>query len=833
MQITFPRTLGQKTSEKYALAFGLGFLSLLIVLLPLMIMDRGYFIYYGDFVSQQLPFYELANDAVRNGQFGWNWYTDLGGSFIGSYAFYLFGSPFFWLSVLLPKSWVLYSIPWLLSLKHGIASLTAYAYIRRFVQNKNAAVIGGLLYAFSGFQTFNLFFNHFQDVTALFPLMLIAMEELVNNNRRGWFAVIVAVMAVNNYFFFTGQVTFLVLYFFMRCNCRDFHVNMKKFLALGIEAVLGVCIACIVLLPAAMAVMGNSRVSYALVGQDMLFYSDKTRIMRIIQSFFMIPDAPARPNLFSTDNGKWASIGGYLPMFSMAGVIAFMGHRKKHWATRLTWLCIFCAFVPFFNSMFYMFNGSYYARWYYMPILIMAMMTAHALDDQEIRWKRGISVCAVMLIVFSVISFLPVNVAPDGEEKTLRYFEFANIPTYFGVVIGLSILLWTGSYCVILLRARKRPFLQKAVILTAAACVISTATVVYFGRSIGPDGDTYIETAIRGDEKISISYETDEDDYFRIDISENYDNYPMFWGLSSMRTFHSTVSVSIMEFYDSIGITRDVASRAEPKHYTLRSLFSVKYYFERVEDIDPEKPFEMPGFTYLKTENGFNIYENEYFIPMGFTYDTYVTQDMLEGRTDMTRERLLIHSLVLTPEQAETYQDIIQPADAASYTPSEEAYLEYCKAHAAESCENFTYDSSHFSGTITLSQPKLVFFSVPYDKGWTATVNGEPVTVENVSGGFMAVRCEAGENEIVFRYDTPGLKAGVCITLGGILLLAVYIALSKPLFVSRHYRHTHSYEYMPAADVRAARHYTQELAEAFQNKENTNEREEDADGTSE
>ena len=49
------------------------------------------------------------------------------------------------------------------------------------------ASIGGLLYAFSGFQLFNIFFNHFQDVTAFFPLLLIAMEELVSQNRRGVF----------------------------------------------------------------------------------------------------------------------------------------------------------------------------------------------------------------------------------------------------------------------------------------------------------------------------------------------------------------------------------------------------------------------------------------------------------------------------------------------------------------------------------------------------------------------------------------------------------------------------------------------------------------------
>lgn len=826
MQIAFPKRLGNSTNEKYALAFGLGFLSLLIVLLPLMLMDQGYFIYYGDFVSQQLPFYELANDAVRAGQFGWNWYTDLGGSFIGSYAFYLFGSPFFWLSVLLPKSFVLYSIPWLLCLKHGVASLTAYAYIRRFVQNKNAAVIGGLLYAFSGFQMFNLFFNHFQDVTALFPLMLIAMEELVNNNRRGWFAVIVAVMAMNNYFFFTGQVVFLVIYFFMRSGCRDFHVNMKKFLALGIEAVLGVLIACIVLLPSALAVMENSRVSSSLFGQDILFYSDKTRIARIIQSFFMIPDAPARPNLFSTESGKWASIGGYFPLFSMAGVIAFMGQQKKHWASKLTWLCIICAFIPILNAMFYMLNGAYYARWYYMPLLIMAMMTAHALDNRDIHWKRGISVCALMLTIYGIIFFLPSR---DNEEKVTEFFAFANIPAYFWIVMLACVLCLAGCIWVIRLRHEKRPFFQKAVILTAAACTVCTGTMVYFGKCIGTDADKYIETGIRGEEHLSISYENDEADYFRVDISENYDNYPMFWGLSSMRTFHSTVSVSIMDFYDSIGITRDVASRAEPKHYTLRGLFSVKYYFEREEDADPEKPLSIPGFTYLKTENGFNIYENEYFIPMGFSYDTYVTEEMLEGRIDSTRERLLIHSLILTPEQAETYKDIITPADAASYTPSQDAYLDYCRAHAEESCKNFAYDADHFSGTISLAQPKLVFFSVPYDKGWSAQVNGEPVKVERVSGGFMAVRCEAGENDIVFTYRTPGLKAGCFLTLGGVLLLAVYLALGKSLFASRHRRHIHSYDYSPVSGVRAANAYTQSLIQGMQH---TEERKEDADGTS-
>lgn len=784
------------SGEKYCTAFGAGFLSLFIILLPLLCMDKGYFIYYGDFVSQQLPFYKLANDAVRSGGlFGWNWYTDLGSSFLGSYAFYLTGSPFFWLTTILPKNWVLYAIPWLLCLKHGIASMTAYAYIRRFVQKPETAVIGGLLYTYSGFQLFNLFFNHFQDVTAFFPLMLIAMEELINRNRRGWFAATVALMAVMNYFFFAGQVIFLILYFLIRCKSQDFHVTVKKFFMLAIEAVLGVCIACVALLPAALAVLTNNRVSEYLFGQDIVIYSDKTKIFRIIQSFFMIPDPPARTILFQSQYAKWSSIGGYLPLFSMAGVIAFMTQKKKHWASRLILICTLCAFIPVLNSMFYMLNAAYYARWYYMPLLIMAMMTAYALDNYEINWKYGMRICLIMLGVFGVISLLPVK-----EDDEVKFFKFTSIPVYFYIALGISGLCWAGAYYILKLRSQKKLSSEKALALTVASCIACTGTIVYFGKAIGTNAKDYIQTGIHGAENLSVSYQNDEADYFRIDISENYDNYPMFWGLSSMRCFQSVVSPSIMDFYKSIGITRDVASRAEPEHYTLRGLFSVKYYFNHHEeksdsDKEEQKEFEMPGFSYYKTENNFDIYKNDYYIPMGFTYDKFVREQALEEKQNTVREKLLLHALILNDEQAKAYQDILtEIKDISSVSLNKQQYLYDCQLHIAEACHDFSYDSKGFSAQIALSQPKLVFFSVPYDKGWSAQVNGTPVQIENVNGGFMAIRCEEGQNQIVFSYHLPGLKAGICITIAGLLLLALYLTAGKKFFADKAYSLSYDYQ---------------------------------------
>lgn len=813
MSNSFAGLRNRGSGEKYGTVFLLGFLSMFIVLVPLMILDKGYFIYYGDFVSQQLPFYFHANDVVHSGGLlGWDWGTDLGSSFLGSYAFYLTGSPFFWLSTILPQNMVLYAIPWLLCLKHAVAALTAYGYIRHFVRNKQAAVIGGLLYAFSGFQVFNIFFNHFQDVTAFFPLLLIAMEELVNNNRRGWFAACVALMAVINYFFFTGQVVFCILYFLVRLNCRDFQIDLKKFFALAMEAVIGVCIACVVLLPAAMAILANERVSQSLYGQDMILYNDKTRILRIIQSFFMIPDAPARPNLLSTESAKWASIGGYLPLFSMAGVITFMKDKKKHWATILTWVCILCAFVPILNSAFYMFNGSYYARWYYMPILIMAMMTAYALDNAAMKWRTGLISCAAVLGVFFVMAFLPTR----GQDGKPEFFKFAKMYPYFFVVMAMCLLCWLGLYSLYCWRKEGRAWMQRAVWLTTAACIVCTGTVVYFGKVIGIDGETYRETAIYGAEKISVSYENDEDSYFRVDISENLDNYPMFWGLSCMRCFQSVVNPSIMDFYESIGISRDVASRADVSSYTLRGLFSVKYYFDQIkDDVEEQEAPALPGFVFDREENGFRIYRNDYYIPIGFAYDYYVTDKVLEGKADGVKERVLIKALVLDEEQAGKYADIIEDISQSMLTVSEEQYLEECTLRRAQSCTDFTYDSKGFAANITLDTPRLVFFSVPYESGWTASVNGSPVDVERVSNGFMAIRCEEGENTIVFSYELPGLRYGLYLTLFGVVILVLYMVFSKPLFSAKHAVQQRSYDYISASGVRAARMYTQHLAKQY------------------
>ncbi|MCM1578260.1 MAG: YfhO family protein, partial [Ruminococcus sp.] len=229
--------------DKYLLVFVTAFFLSAAAFLPFVIPQGGYFVYYGDYNAQQIPFYYHVHSMVRGGIFGWDFATELGSDLFGSYAFYLMGSPFFWLTVPFPDSVVPYLMPWLLCLKTAVAALTAYALLREFTPDRNACFLGGLLYAFSGFMLYNLMFNHFHDPVAFFPLLLLMSDKFMRENKRGTFALTVALCAVTNYFFFAAMAVFTVIWFIVSIITGRYKFTVRKFLLYAFEAVLGVFMA--------------------------------------------------------------------------------------------------------------------------------------------------------------------------------------------------------------------------------------------------------------------------------------------------------------------------------------------------------------------------------------------------------------------------------------------------------------------------------------------------------------------------------------------------------------------------------------------------------------
>ena len=736
--------------------------------------NGGIFTYYGDYNCQQIAFYMHAHELVTSGQIGWDWNTDLGVNFIGSYSFYLLFSPFFWLTLPFETSMVPYLMAPLFVLKFMTCAVTSYFYIIRFVKDRRFAVIGGLLYAFSGYCIYNLFFNHFLDVVAFFPLILIGLEMLITEDRHGPFALAVALNAIVNYWFFIGEVVFTVLYFFIRITDKNVSDKFKKFLFVGAESVMGLLAAAVVVLPSVLAILDNPRTGADnfINGWNLWLYYSEQRIPAIIASFFFPPDMPSKQNMFTGQGAQWASMAGWLPLFGMSGVIAYCRCVKNDWLKKMIIACCVFALVPVLNSLFILFNHSFYARWYYMFILMLVLATAKALEssaeggENSVDLRKGLipSICVIGGLIL-ILFLTPVHYNDGNLELGLLYNDsWFFLSAGFAVVCSfLATLLWFLQ--------KKKYYRNLLVLLTACICGIYGFAYINLGYTFAGDHKEIINDAVGLSEEMEIP--TPKNEFARADFYECFENMGIYWNIPSIRCFHSVVTPSIMEFYPTVDVKRDVSSKPEFSHYALRALLSVKYIYSDANETT-ENSNLCEGFEYLKTENGYHIFENTNYIPMGFTFTKYITEDQYYSIHESLRSEVLLSSIVLNESQAKLYGQYLEHELAPEKPFYYEDFQQEVRYRNISSSYKFTYDEKGFTSKIYLTRDNLVFFSVPYEKGWTAYVNGKETVIEKVDVGFMAVFAESGFNEIVFVYETPGLKAGAIISGISLIALAVY-----------------------------------------------------------
>ena len=104
---------------------------------------------------------------------------------------------------------------------------------------------------------------------------------------------------------------------------------------------------------------------------------------------------------------------------------------------------------------------------------------------------------------------------------------------------------------------------------------------------------------------------------------------------------------------------------------------------------------------------------------------------------------------------------------------SDQVFERHCRERAESACTDFEFTKSGFRAVADLEKDNLVLFSVPYDAGFTAQVDGEEAVIEKVDGGLMAVLVPAGQHTIEFTYFPVGLR--VCMVIS--VLTAVFFMI--------------------------------------------------------
>lgn len=770
----------------YWQVFGLCFLTAALLFLPHCVIDAvtqgSFFHYAGDFNDQMIPFNAYANAFLKAGG-TFSWATDLGSGFVNTYSYYCLGSPFFWLMLPLPARWVPFAIVPMMCLKFAVAGGGAYLWARRWLRagegRESYAMLAGCLYAFCGFNIYNIFFYFFLDMAALFPYLLKSLDDAVLDGQYGRFPFWVALNLLNNYFFFAGQAVFLIIYFVCMVAGRRYRLTKRLFGRLALETVLGCVMGCALLLPAGLSLLQNPRTIDPFNGYNYLFYGSSQQYGAIFYSALLMPDTPYLTDLFSGGVTKWTSLSAWLPLVGVAGGLAFCRRYRRHPFTKILKVCVVCAFVPVLNSMFYAFNSSYYARWLYMPLLVLCAATAHVLQSEATaRVTLPPALGVVTAATLSSVAFALVPLEKDGE-KTIGVVSY---PIRYWAILGIS-LLSLGLFALLL---KKRQKLAGRFVPALLAGVLGV-TLVYgsVGLSIGKygqwtnDADYFQQTWREAEEVNAALPGWEEAGFYRIDAYECHNNMGIWLDQSCIQHFNTTSAPHIMEFYPLLGIKRDVRSEPAFDLYALRGLLSVRFTLVPLDKEDAWLEQELQGWTRYAQTTSFAIYENENCLPMGFAYDSYMTAGELEKIPVKQRSNMLLKALVLPEEETEPYTPWLERLpDSARTTRTYPAYQQDVQARRDAAVTAFNATRTGFTAVTDYDAETFVLFSVPYDDGFSATVNGAETPVHNVDSGLMAVRVPAGHAEIEFVYRTPGLRASVIASLAA---LAVYLAYTAIL----------------------------------------------------
>ena len=386
--------------------------------------------------------------------------------------------------------------------------------------------------------------------------------------------------------------------------------------------------------------------------------------------------------------------------------------------------------------------------------------------------------------MLATLVFAVVPVRYDDATGTWSFGVLKN-PEQFFVVLGFGLQgLMLYRYLCGIWRQDSRFAQRMTAAVLVFACVFS---MVHIG--IGKFGQWHTDSDLVEQDTNALQLKNDlpEGD-FRIDTYKIHDNIGMWLDKSCLQYFGSTAAPSILSFYPGLGVKRDVRSEPEITNYALRGLLSVEYLITTPEKRESFEDEADAGWTYLADVDGYTLYHNDNYVPMGFTYALrqahHATHEAFgqtlrpthaAGRRKGGRGRSAWRGQYLT-----------ELPDAMLDDLHYDSYTQDCADRRAHSCSVFQMNNAGFHAEITLEKQNLVFFSVPYDDGFTAYVNGEKADILRVDEGLMAVLCPAGASSIDFVYQAAGLPASRMVTAVAIPVWVVYVAY----FVRRKRRST-------------------------------------------
>lgn len=662
-----------------------------------------------------------------------------------------------------------------------LGGLIFFLYLRLLGLHKYVTILGGLLFAYCGYYIVGTWFTRFSDEIVYFPLLLLALELFLQKKSWWLLPIPIALMAMTYpiWVYFSsililiyGTLRFIELYGWQPKQLLVFFLKTAAICSIGLAISTTLFVSILNQMLNSPRVAGGAGYSDFFASKSVFGLAQQSQYGAILLRFFS-------NDLFGTSSEYKGWLNyleaplhycGIVTLLLVPQLFHFIGRKQKIMYGVLLGLCAFPLIFPYFRYMFWVFTGDYYRTMSLFLVFVLLFLAMKALTYMIQRNQVNRITLLISFAVLVIVLYLPYgdNVQVDASLR--------KIIVAFLVAYSLVLLVWKTA----LIQPLKL-FLLLGLVATE---IIYQHTSALSKRSSW-DTTEFAKRDFFNDYSLEgIDYLKKRDkSFYRIEkdvvISANDSKVQGYFGTIA---YHAFNQLNYVKFLGAVGVidARDETQTRWLKplipHFYLHGLMSVNYMLVKGKDANLMRQF---GYDSLAKFENMGVYKNYFGLPLGYTYDSYITEEDFTKLDSLQSKHIgLLKAFVVPAKETAKYKGFSrlsrQAADSVK-SLSFAAWNDVLNQRRQDTLTVNEFTENHIKGTIDLDKQKLLFFSIPYDTGWAATVDGEDAKPVQVNIGLIGLLLNKGKHTVALNYEPPFFKIGLILSAIGLVLYGVLL----------------------------------------------------------
>lgn len=665
-----------------------------------------------------------------------------------------------------------------------------FLYLRMLLLSRLACIVGGLLFAFSGYMIVGGQWYHFSYDAMCCAFVLFAFEKFYKCGVWWLLPLPFALLAAYQPFDLYLYGLFILVYAtirFLETESWNLRNYTRLLMRVGTLSALGIALSGIFLFENVQALLLSPR-----GGEESYFGKLSSKPFLSFATATEYTSIALR--LFSNDlQGTGSDFKGWYNYFESptlyCGLIAllfapqffvFLDRQSRKIFLLFGGVCLLALVFPYTRYLFWGFTGNYYRTFSFFISLALLFFGLRGLSSADQLRKVSNRVLIVTLVALLALLF-GVSYRTAGLNVRLLVFSAVGLVAY-------------AASSALLIGRKHHRFWRPITLALVCVEVAYLSGITVNNRPVVTAPELSERVGYNDYTNDAIKYlDSTDTEFYR--VHKMYSSGPAkhnslndakvqrYYGSSSYDSFNQENYIHFLEGTDVVARGNEFASRWAKglNRPMLRVLGSVKYALTKSADNN----LQANGYELMASFGDVRVYQNRYFLPLGFAYDSFVLASDFSKLNTAQKDRVILKAFVIDDSQHEHFSGL-RRLQTANLTGGDYPAAEFqtdLTSRRASTLSMIEHGQNKIRGKITIGKKQLLFFSIPFDVGWSAIVDGKPARLEKVDFGMTGILLDKGEHAIQLKFRPRFLTLGIIVSSAAAVIFVVL--LLAPVFKRR------------------------------------------------